>query len=171
MLSSRKHFIAVTMLLVAIVMATTATGALSAEARDHSTQKASPVGQQLNGTWTTTVTLTDAPPNVESSFRALDTFLPGGGLLVSSSVGNPALRSLAHGEWVRTGNREFASTFVWFRFDATGAFLGTQQVRRTINLAQNLHSFQSTDVIEVIAPTGTVLATIHGTETGTRLGS
>ena len=163
--STRKSVIAASMLLALIVSAVTASGAFSAGV------KTSPVGQQLNGTWTTTVTLTDAPPNVESSFRALDTFLPGGGLLVSSSAANPALRSLAHGEWIRTGNRQFASTFVWFRFDATGSFVGTQRVTRTINLAQNLHSFQSTDTIEVIAPTGAVLATIHGTEAGTLLGS
>jgi hypothetical protein len=169
MLSTRTRISAATALLAAVVTAITATGALSAGAHNHIGAKTSPVGQQLNGTWTTMVTLTDAPPNVEASFHALDTFLPGGGLLVSSSVANPSLRGLAHGEWVRTGNRQFASTFIWFRFDTTGAFVGMQRVRRTLNLAQNLHSFQATDIVEIIAPTGAVVATVHGTEAGTRL--
>jgi hypothetical protein len=126
-------------------------------------------GQQLAGTWLTTITLTNPPPGVVPSFTALDTFLPSGELLVSSSQPMPASRSLAQGGWIRTGNRRFASSFTWFRFDATGAFIGMQRVRRTMTLAANLATFSATDVVEALSPTGAVVATVQGAETGNRL--
>lgn len=85
---------------------------------------------------------------------------------MSSSAPNPATRSLAHGTWIHTHGRQFKSTFVWFRFDPTGQYVGTQRVQRTIQLAKGQASFHSTDVIEVIAPNGVVVATFHGTEVG-----
>jgi len=169
MQNMKRTVIAAATLVAAIAAGTTATGALAGGAGGPSQSKVVPIGQQLNGTWQTTVTLSDAPPGIDTTFLALDTFLPGGGLLVSSSASGPNLRSLAHGTWVRTGNRRFSSTFSWFRFDPTGKFAGTQRVRRTISLGADLKSFQSVDVIEIIAPTGAVVATIHGTEQGTVL--
>ena len=123
----------------------------------------------ITGTWMTTVTLSDAPPQVDQTFLALDTFLCDGPLLVSSSASNPSGRGLAHGEWIRTGNHHFASTFVWFRFDPSGKFVGMQRVRRTIELAANGDTFQSADVIEILDPAGNVVATFHGAEAGQRL--
>lgn len=146
-------------------LAATASGALSASSKPkHQTN-------QLTGTWQTQVTLTNPPPGVDATFQALDTFVAGGGILVSSSQAHPTARSLAHGNCAHTGERQYACTFVWFRFDATGAFVGMQRVRRTMTVSQDGGSFESTDTIEVLAPNGTVVATIQGTETGHRLGS
>jgi hypothetical protein len=171
----RNHLMRITkraLLTLAALLATGAiatSAALAATGRDHARTSAAPNGQQLNGTWTTTVQLTDAPPGAPTSFNALDTFLPGGSLLVSSSAPNPALRTLAHGTWIRTGDHRFASSFVWFRFDPTGQYIGTQQVSRTMVLAKNGASFQASDIVQVVSPTGAVVATIHGTESGTLL--
>jgi hypothetical protein len=144
--------------------------AIAATGRDHARTSAAPKGQQqLNGTWTTTVQLTDAPPGAPAEFNALDTFLPGGNLLVSSSAPSAALRTLAHGAWIRTGDHRFSSTFMWFRFDPTGQYIGTQRVSRTMVLAKNGGTFQASDTVQVVAPTGAVAATIHGTESGTLL--
>jgi hypothetical protein len=164
---TKKALLTLAALLVTSAVATSA--ALAATGRDHARTSAAPNGQQLNGTWTTTVQLTDAPPGAPTSFNALDTFLPGGSLLVSSSAPNPALRTLAHGTWIRTGDHRFASTFVWFRFDPTGQYVGTQRVSRTMVLAKNGVSFQASDIVQVVSPTGAVVATIHGTESGTLL--
>jgi hypothetical protein len=164
MLNTKKRCLTAAVTAVALATVT----ATAAFAGSPSKTKAAN-GQHLNGTWLTTVTLTDAPPVVESTFNALDTFLPGGGLLVSSSVDGPALRSLAHGSWVRTGDRTFACTFVWFRFDATGKYVGMQRVRRTMSLGADLKSFTAADVVEILSPAGAVVATIHGTEQGTKL--
>jgi hypothetical protein len=121
---------------------------------------------ELNGTWATTVQLTDAPPGAPTSCNALDTFLTDGGLLVSSSAANPASRGLAHGTWTHLAHRNFTATFVWFRFDPSGQPVGTQRVQRTMKVSRDGSSFTATDLIEVIAPSGAVLATIHGTEVG-----
>ncbi len=149
---------------VAAITALVATGGISAAA-----DKNAPKSQKLSGTWMTTVTLEDPPPGVAASFRALNTFLPSGELLVSSSVAMPALRSLAHGDWIRTGNRRFASSFTFFRFDPTGAFVGLQRVHRTIHLEESLNTFRSTDVVEIVDLNGNVIRTIRGSEIGERL--
>jgi hypothetical protein len=167
MLSIKKSYVA-TAMVVAAIAATTATAALAGGLAADGKGKAGN-GQHLNGTWMSAVTLTDAPPVVQSSFTALDTFLPGGGLLVSSSVDNPSVRSLAHGTWTRTGDRTFSSTFTWFRFDPTGKYVGLQRVRRTMTVSADLASFSASDVIEILSPAGAVLATIHGTEEGKKL--
>ena len=124
---------------------------------------------QLSGTWTTWVSLTNPPPGVDATFQALDTFTPGGGILVSSSQSHPTARSLAHGNCAHTGGRDYACTFVWFRFDPTGTYIGMQRVRRTMTVSADGNSFTSTDTIDVLAPDGTVVATIQGTETAQRL--
>jgi hypothetical protein len=125
--------------------------------------------RQLEGTWLSRVTLESAPPGAETSFQALNTFAARGRLLVSSSQTLPATRSLAHGEWVHLGGRGYASTFVAFRFDATGKYVGTLRVRRELTLAPSLDAFESTDVVEFVAPDGTVVASIRATESATRI--
>lgn len=126
---------------------------------------------QLSGTWTTSISLTNPPPGVDATFQALDTFIPGGAILVSSSQSHPTARSLAHGNCAHTRGRTFMCTFIWFRFDpTTGNFIGMQRVRRAMTLSNDQTSFQATDTIQVLAPDGTVVASIQGTETGHRLG-
>lgn len=145
-----------------------ATGSAALAGTTHSPAAASRSHvHHLGGTWSTHVELTDAPPGAPSSFSALDTFLPGGGLLVSSSAPNPATRGLAHGAWTYRHHRAYTSTFVWFRFDAMGQYVGTQQVKRTMTLSRSGTRFHAEDVIKIVAPTGAVVATIHGTEVGT----
>jgi hypothetical protein len=161
-------------LLVLVALALGTVAGTAAQAGDASASSSDPSArhhpssptQALNGTWLTTVQLTDAPPGAPTSFNALDTFLPDGGLLVSSSAPNPAQRGLAHGSWSHVGHRNFTSTFVWFRFDAPGQAIGTQRVHRTMKVSTDGSSFTATDIIEIVAPTGAVLVTIHGTETG-----
>ncbi len=161
MIRSKTVLVAVALIALTAMIST---GAISASAG-----KQAPKSERLSGTWMTTVTLEDPPPGVAATFRALNTFLPSGELLVSSSVGLPATRSLAHGDWIRTGNRRFASSFVFFRFDPAGAFIGSQRVHRTILLAASLNAFTSTDVVEILDPSGTVIRSSRATEVGQRL--
>jgi hypothetical protein len=164
----RRNLVALVSLLAVIGTLGAAT-ALASDARPSGHHSSPRTDHELNGTWLTTVQLSDAPPGVPTSFGALDTFLPGGGVVVSSSAPMPSTRGLAHGSWSHVGHRNFTVTFTWFRFDASGLPVGTQRVRRTMNVSKSGTSFSGTDVIEIIAPTGAVLATIHGTETGTLL--
>jgi hypothetical protein len=166
-MNGRKKLFVATTLLAAVVTAVAAAGAFSAAGK----QRPKTAAQQLKGTWLSKVTLDTAPPGGDKTFIALDTFLPGGGLLVSSSQTRPATRSLAHGDCTRSGNRTFECRFMWFRFDAAGSFVGTQRVRRTMTVAADLQTWESDDVVEVVAPDGTVVASTHATETASRLGA
>lgn len=163
----RKRLLAALTLSAAIVVATAATGAFSAVGEGPEQTAA----QRLEGTWMSTVTLESPPAGVDPTFLALNTFTRSGEVLVSSSQKLPVSRSLAQGEWVRVGDRRFECSFTWFRFDAAGTFIGTQRVRRTMTLGPSLDTFTSTDVVELIAPNGTVIATSNATEAATRLGA
>jgi len=92
-MSKKTAFVVVALIALTAMIAA---GAISAAAG-----KNAPKSQKLSGTWMVTLTLVDPPPSVPTSFRALNTFLPSGELLVSSSVAMPALRSL-NGNVVRT---------------------------------------------------------------------
>jgi hypothetical protein len=81
----------------------------------------------------------------------------------------PGTRSLAHGEWTRIGNHRYASTFVAFRYDPAGNFVGMLHVRRELTLSPSLDQFEATDVVEFLAPDGSVVASGNATEVATRL--
>jgi hypothetical protein len=159
---SKKHvMLIVPATILAAAGAATSTAALAGPSHgDHAAS--------LSGTWTTAVTLTDAPTGVPAQFDALDSFVRGGDLLVSSSVPNPDQRGLAHGTWRKTGTRTYVSSFVWFRFDSSGQFAGTQRVDRTMKVSKDGTRFRAADVVEIIAPSGAVVSTLHGTEVGKR---
>jgi ABC-type transport system substrate-binding protein len=159
----KKSLLAATTLVAAIVVAIAAGGAFSAAADEAAAPR-------LEGTWLSTVTLENPPTGVDPTFLALNTFGRSGEVVVSSSQGLPTSRSLAKGEWKRTANGQYECSFMWFRFDATGKFVGTQRVRRTMTLGPSLDTFESTDIVELIAPNGTVIATANATEVATRLG-
>jgi hypothetical protein len=151
---------------LSVALALGVTGALSATSKANNGGRAG-----LAGTWLATVTLSNPPAGVDATFQALNSVTSEGAVLVSSSQSHPSQRSLAHGNCARTGGHEYACTFVWFRFDPSGVPVGMQRVRRTMTVSQDGNSFQSTDTIEVLAPNGTVVATIQGTEVGRRLGT
>ena len=90
-------------------------------------------GQHLEGTWLVFFA---------GSHRigALHTFTPDGGVVVSP----PGLRfSTAHGEWVRTGDRLFATTFYQFRQNEQGQVIGYRKIRETVYLNETLDGYQA----------------------------
>ena len=128
----------------------------------------SPLGQQLEGTWMLTVRIDGPPPpGVPPVLPAMNTFLPGGALF-ETGAGSSA-RGPGHGQWVRTGDREFAATFAFFRFDQAGKPLGAQRVTRAIRLNEGLDELRAEARFEVADLQGTVTARGRATETGTRL--
>jgi hypothetical protein len=158
---SNRYLVALACFVAALVVSAVAAGANAKKAPTP----------QLSGTWITSISLTNPPPGVDATFQALDTFVPGGGILVSSSQSHPTARSLAHGNCTHTHGQTFACTFVWFRFDpSSGSYVGMQRVRRTMTVSNDNKSFQATDIVEVLAPNGSVVASIQGSETGQRLG-
>jgi hypothetical protein len=116
---------------------------------------ASAQGQQLEGAWVVTVTVPGQP-----SVTALHTYTRDGGVLVSSSS---MQRSVGHGAWVRTGNREFGRTWVQLRFDEKGAFAGTSKVRSIIRLSETSDEWVGVAVtVDVFDPTGKQVSSTTG---------
>jgi hypothetical protein len=120
-------------------------------------------GQQLEGAWIVTVTAPGQPP-----VTALHTYTSDGGVIVSSPI---MQRSVGHGTWVRTGNREFGRTWVQLRFDEKGAFTGTVKVRSIIRLNESLDEWVGVTVTsEVFDATGKqVSSTTGATDRGKRI--
>ena len=127
----------------------------------------SSVGQQLEGTWITTVSRESGTPGLPLVFTSLNTFLPGGALLETTAAS--MTRSPGHGQWLRTGDRQFTTTFVFFRFDAMGAFIGTQRVTRNIRLNERLDEYRAVNFVEIFDAAGTLTMTDRATETAMRL--
>lgn len=145
-----------------IALMTTGVGAMSASAgggEGHS--------NQLVGSWMVTVDRGPLP-----ALKSLQTFTKGHSVLEISN-GGAAARSPAHGAWARTGGRTYASTIVFFRYDpASGAYIGTLKLRRTLQLARDGESFTAVSVSELRDANGTLLPgsnTRRDTETAERI--
>ncbi len=103
-------------------------------------------GQQLEGSWQVTVTLLPPPPGLPPTFQGLRTFTAEGEVLASDNL--PEIHSLGHGEWVRTGNRQFIQTFTFFRFVPPHQFIGTRRVTAKLVLEPSLEEFRANTVVE-----------------------
>ncbi len=87
-------------------------------------------GQSLEGSWKAIVKPDlPLPPGTPSEFVNLATFTSDGGFI--SSSGSMA-DSLAHGAWVRTGNRQFAVTCLGVMYGADGTTEFTFKMRGTL---------------------------------------
>lgn len=91
----------------------------------------------LVGSWLVKVTATSGPP--PTSFQALYTFIPGGGVVETDETDftTQSLASPAHGAWKSIGKGRFASRILNFFFDAKGNPAGTVEVRETETLSKN----------------------------------
>ena len=102
-------------------------------------------GQKIEGTWLVTVTRINPPPNLPPTFSSLMTFHPGGGIMETSGTGRTN-RGPALGTWLRTGDRQFTSTFYFFRFDPGERFAGVTKVIRNFKLSEQLDTFAGVSV-------------------------
>jgi hypothetical protein len=73
--------------------------------------------RSIAGTWTVTVDPDGAP-----RFQSTITFTNAGGVVEST---NKAVSSAGVGVWTKAGDGDFKVTFRKYRFNATGAFIGT----------------------------------------------
>ena len=126
----------------------------------------------VQGVWRTVVT----PQNCQTgqsfpSLQGLFTFNQGG-TMSEYGIGpgsSPALRSPGHGVWQREhGWQDYSFAFTYYRYDASGVFLGSQKVSATLELGASGDDFASRSAIEVLDVNGAVLATGCATAVGTR---
>ena len=132
--------------------------------------------RQLVGSWMVAVTPPGAQPGGPA--RLLVSFTPDGVALRTAplqQVAPPALGvekmfiGTTHGEWARTGDREFGLTFVGFAFDDAGRFLATQRIRVAVRVDETSDSFSGPFKADFLAADGGVLASSGGTVLGTRI--
>lgn len=126
--------------------------------------------KQLSGTWAMTIILTNGLPQLPPPFPGFNTYTPDGGLLATFVPSPGTIQYPGQGEWVRTGNREFALSFVGFRFDEKGNFQGTMKIRETFTLDEALNESTGQFKWEIAIPTGQVVASGEGTTRGRRIG-
>jgi hypothetical protein len=151
-----KSTLVKTIVLLALT-ALIATGAVSASAGAQSS------GNQVVGSWMVNVDRGPLPP-----LKSLQTFTSGGSLVeTANTVG---VRGPGHGTWQSFGGRMYASTHWFFRFDATGAYLGTQQINHNLRLAPDGKSFVGVAISTLRDPAGNVvLIGLRATVTGERI--
>ena len=88
----------------------------------------------------------------------------------------PVLLAVDDAQWLDAASRRILEFAIRRASGALGvlvavrAELGMQRVRRTMTLSNDQKSFQAADTVEVLAPDGTVVASIKGGEAGRRLG-
>ena len=129
----------------------------------------------LEGVWQTVVTPRDCQtgdPLGPFTIRGLFTF-NAGGTMSEYGIGpgaSPALRSPGHGIWQREhGWREYSFVFTYNRYDATGAFVGTQEVRASLELAESGDEIATSSQVHAFDPNGNVVGlVVCPTATGTR---
>jgi hypothetical protein len=83
--------------------------------------------QQLEGSWTVTVTLVVPPGTPQPPSFIGHATLARGGAFFGSDRTRPL--SKQHGAWVHLGGNDFAWTFTEDLFDAMGSFAGTATIR------------------------------------------
>ena len=71
------------------------------------------------------------------------------------------------GQWVRTGNRDFAFTFLANTYDASGTYTGTHRVRGMLTLGDHTTTATGKTLLDILDPTGTVVFTSPGPTTFT----
>jgi hypothetical protein len=127
----------------------------------------------IRGVWRTVVTprncLTDEPI---LSLAGLFTFNEGG-TMSEYGIGpgsSPALRSPGHGSWRREhGWQDYSFVFTYYRYNATGVFLGSQKVTAAVELLPGGDELASRSVIEVLDVNDNVIGTGCATAAAKRL--
>jgi hypothetical protein len=153
---SRKALTAAIVVIAVAALATT--GAISATAADDDSS-----ANELVGSWELTVNRGPQLPPV----KGLTTYTQGHSLIGTANV---VVRGPAHGTWERVSGRLYADTHIFFRFDPTGTFLGTQKIRETVQLAQDGDSYKAVAISDQFDPNGTLIASgLRATITATRI--
>src|SRR5260370_32621786 len=132
--AKRRWGIAISGLALAIGIST-----LSAPAILRAQGKPAP---SLQGTWLASVTLADG-----STTLGLVTYMGGGDVLDENN--SPRALSLGHGAWVKTGEGQFTTETVKFRFDAPATRLFTGTIRITVKIQLDTpDSFHTTSTVQ-----------------------
>jgi hypothetical protein len=91
------------------------------------------------------------------------------GTFFRSGDTHPVL-SVGHGVWAPTGDRgDFDANYIAWRFDQSGAYIGSQQTRIRITVGSDPDQFAARTKTSTVALDGTVLDTREGQLQGQRI--
>lgn len=133
------------------------------------------------GSWD--ITITGTP------FRILRTYDKGGGVVDAYSfpplvgiagqdacipTSEPLINSGGHGEWIRTGHRQFAVTVQYYQLDPSlnkqaQTLNSIGKVREIIEIGKEFDTYTSTFETEITDPNGSLLCTNSGTTEAKRI--
>jgi len=161
---NRKRFVG--SVLAIAVAAVASGGTISAADGQHaSEQGVSDVvrGSDIGGTWQATVNRGPVLPPLTS----LHTFTSDRTMIESGS--DSPFRSPGFGVWQYLGNRTYATTLVFHRFNATGEHIGSVKVKANRRLSADSESYVGVGVNEIRDLKGNVIAVGRSTVTGQRM--
>jgi len=124
------------------------------------------------GVWRTVVT----PRNCQTgepfpSLPGLFT-LHAGGTMSEYGIGpgsSPALRSPGHGVWREHGRQEYSFTFGYYRYNASGGFIGSQKVTAVLELGARGDAFTTRSAIQIFDANDNLVGTGCATAAGARV--
>lgn len=123
----------------------------------------------IEGVWDSTVTVKDCSSGaLLNTFKGASLFHRGGTLSGDNSM-PPPTRGAAFGTWSRAVDGSYTARLWFTRFNADGSVAGTQKVVRTLALTADGRSFSGSLAIQVLSPSGAVVAQGCGTEAGARV--
>jgi hypothetical protein len=125
--------------------------------------------KKLEGTWHTEFTNIDCQTGAPTAAPAqtLETYLPGGTMLQSTN--RLLFRTPAYGIWKHTTERNFLTSFTFFRFNTDGTQAGRSDITEHIELGKDADEFTATGVAKVFDVNGDLAMTVCLTATGQRL--
>jgi hypothetical protein len=127
----------------------------------------------IQGVWRTMVTPVNCQTGdpVGPPFPGLFTFNTGG-TMSEYGIGpgsSPALRSPGHGVWEHGQSwQDYSFTFTFYRYNASGVFIGSQKVTATVELGDSGDEFTTHSVVQVLDVNDNVIATFCARTAATR---
>jgi hypothetical protein len=124
------------------------------------------------GVWRTVVTVLNCQTGGPVfSLPGLFTFNEGG-TMVEYGIGpgsSPALRSPGHGLWQREhGWQRFSTAFTYYRYNASGVFIGSQKIMAALELGASGNEFTTSSAIQVFDANDNLIGTACAKAAGTR---
>jgi hypothetical protein len=168
----RQHTLAIGFVTISALTMTSPYISARGGQNEPSSQTSAADARTVKGAWRTVVTARNCQTGEPlGSLAGLFTFNEGG-TMSEYGIGpgsSPALRSPGHGVWQREhGWQEYSFAFTYYRYNAGGAFIGSQRVRGTLELGSGGDDFATTSAIEILDANGNSVGAGCGTAAGTR---
>ncbi len=170
-LNTKWKLVALPLSLIAALIVTFSIASGQKPQENQASNSSAASERTIHGVWQTAVTPRNCQTGqpVAPTIHGLFTFNQGGTLSEFGVVANPALRSPGHGLWQHEqGWNDYSLKFTFLRYDASGAFIGTQKVTATLELDASGDGFTTNGVVEIFDASGNLVGTGCATAVGTR---